>query len=89
MFLKLAFLFLDLAENDNLIPCFKIEFIGPNNRSYTLGANTRESMEQWIQALKCASFSVKSIVANFENTIKPLDGKPVVLYYYLFGIIIN
>lgn len=74
---------LDFAKDDTLLFCFKIDFFGPNNGSYTLGANSQESMEQWMKSLKGASFNcVKSIVANLEKSLNNLEG-------ILFGIIIS
>lgn len=67
------FFFIELAENDNQFS-FKIVFHGPNNRSYTLGADSQESMEQWMKSLACASYDyMKSMVSNLESQLKKLE----------------
>lgn len=78
-------LILDLAKDDTLLFCFKIEFVGPNNGSYTLGANSQESMEQWMKSLKAASFNcVKSIIANLEKSLNCIEG--IFIWYNNFQI---
>lgn len=72
-----------MAENDNQFS-FKIVFHGPNNRSYTLGADSQESMEQWMKSLACASYDfMKSMVANLESQLKKLES----IYHKIITII--
>lgn len=75
LFMTCFMFILDFTKDDILSFCFKIEFLNPNIGSYTFGANGQESMEQWMKSLKGAIYnSVKSIVANLENSIKKLEG---------------
>lgn len=65
---------LELAENDDQFS-FKIIFHGPNNRSYILGADSQESMEQWMKSLACASYDyMKFMVADLQRQLKELEG---------------
>lgn len=63
-----------MAENDDQFS-FKIIFHGPNNRSYILGADSQESMEQWMKSLACASYDyMKFMVADLQRQLKELEG---------------
>lgn len=65
----------ELSEDDELF-CFKIEFHGTNNRSYVLGAESQESMEQWMKALACAGFDyMKLMVAELQRQLADIEGK--------------
>ncbi|XP_050534451.1 sesquipedalian-1-like [Daktulosphaira vitifoliae] len=64
---------IELAENDDQFS-FKIVFHGPNNRSYILGADSQECMEQWMKALACASYDyMKLMVADLQRQLKELE----------------
>lgn len=64
----------ELSEDDELF-CFKIEFHGTNNRSYVLGAESQESMEQWMKALACAGFDyMKLMVAELQRQLADIEG---------------
>jgi len=68
---------IELAENDDQFS-FKIIFHGPNNRSYTLGADSQESMEQWMKSLACASYDyMKFMVADLQKQLKELEESPI------------
>lgn len=68
---------IELAENDDQFS-FKIIFHGPNNRSYILGADSQESMEQWMKSLACASYDyMKFMVADLQRQLKELEESPV------------
>lgn len=65
----------ELAENDDQFS-FKIVFHGPNNRSYVLGAESQESMEQWMKALACASYDyIKLMVTDLQRQLQELERK--------------
>ncbi|VVC38019.1 Hypothetical protein CINCED_3A018456 [Cinara cedri] len=69
---------IELAENDDQFS-FKIIFHGPNNRSYTLGSDSQESMEQWMKSLACASYDyMKFMVADLQRQLKELEESPMV-----------
>ncbi|KAL3273874.1 hypothetical protein HHI36_015300 [Cryptolaemus montrouzieri] len=58
--------------------CFKIDFHGPNNRSYVLGTDTQESMEQWMKALACSSYDyMKLMVAELQRQLDDIDESPI------------
>lgn len=84
------FFVLELAENDDQFS-FKVIFHGPNNRSYILGADSQESMEQWMKSLACASYDyMKFMVADLQRQLKELEGIQIfiiitVYYYYLYN----
>ncbi|XP_033208441.1 sesquipedalian-1-like [Belonocnema kinseyi] len=60
---------IELAEDEEQFG-FKIVFNGPNNRSYVLGAESQESMEQWMKALACASYDyMKLMVAELQRQL--------------------
>ncbi|XP_051160450.1 sesquipedalian-1-like [Leptopilina boulardi] len=60
---------IELAEDEEQFG-FKIVFHGPNNRSYALGAESQESMEQWMKALACASYDyMKLMVAELQRQL--------------------
>lgn len=66
---------LELAEDDEQFT-FKIEFHGTNNRSYVLGAETQDSMEQWMKALACAGYDyIKLMVAELQRQLDDIEGK--------------
>lgn len=72
--INIKLLILELAENDDQFS-FKIIFHGPNNRSYTLGSDSQESMEQWMKSLACASYDyMKFMVADLQRQLKELEG---------------
>jgi len=81
--IKLIFSFfysLELAENDDQFS-FKIIFHGPNNRSYILGADSQESMEQWMKSLACASYDyMKFMVADLQRQLKELEGILILIF---------
>ncbi|XP_050441769.1 sesquipedalian-1-like [Adelges cooleyi] len=67
---------IELAENDDQFS-FKIVFHGPNNRSYVLGAESQESMEQWMKALACASYDyIKLMVTDLQRQLQELEQTP-------------
>jgi len=71
---------LELAENDDQFS-FKIIFHGPNNRSYILGADSQESMEQWMKSLACASYDyMKFMVADLQRQLKELEGIIILIF---------
>ncbi|XP_015524848.1 sesquipedalian-1 [Neodiprion pinetum] len=60
---------IELAEDEEQFG-FKIVFHGPNNRSYALGAESQDSMEQWMKALACASYDyMKLMVAELQRQL--------------------
>lgn len=66
--------FVELAEDDAQFS-FKIEFHGQNNRSYVLGAESQESMEQWMKALACAGYDyMKLMVAELQRQLDDIEG---------------
>lgn len=68
-------------EEDEEQFCFKIEFHGTNNRSYILGAESQESMEQWMKALACASYDyMKLMVAELQRQLDDIEG--LVFFFY-------
>ncbi|RZF40495.1 hypothetical protein LSTR_LSTR000374 [Laodelphax striatellus] len=71
---------IELAEDEEQF-CFKIVFHGPGNRSYILGADTQEAMEQWMKALACASYDyMKLIVAELQRQLDEMEeNAPVTL----------
>lgn len=79
MVLNTFYIFLELAENDDLFS-FKIIFHGPNNRSYVLGADSQELMEQWMKSLACASYDyMKFMVADLQRQLKELEGIQLII----------
>lgn len=79
--------FLELAENDDQFS-FKIIFHGPNNRSYILGADSQESMEQWMKSLACASYDyMKFMVADLQKQLKELEGTQLLIITIVSGLI--
>uniref|UniRef100_A0A8D8ZTK8 Sesquipedalian-1 n=1 Tax=Cacopsylla melanoneura TaxID=428564 RepID=A0A8D8ZTK8_9HEMI len=66
---------IELADNTEDAFSFKIMFHGPGNRSYILGAENQESMEQWMKSLACASYDyMKLMVAELQRQLDELDG---------------
>lgn len=65
----------ELAEDEELYG-FKIVFHGQGNRSYSLAAESQESMEQWMKALACAPYDyMKLMVAELQRQLDQMDGK--------------
>lgn len=59
---------------------FKIEFHGTNNRCYVLGAESQESMEQWMKALACAGYDyMKLMVAELQRQLDDIEETPIPL----------
>ncbi|KAI5700432.1 hypothetical protein M8J77_010201 [Diaphorina citri] len=66
---------IELADHVEDAFSFKIMFHGPGNRSYILGAESQESMEQWMKSLACASYDyMKLMVAELQRQLDELDG---------------
>lgn len=64
---------IELAEDEEQFG-FKIVFHGPNNRSYVLGAESQESMEQWMKALACASYDyMKLMVTELQRQLDAVE----------------
>lgn len=56
---------------------FKINFHGTNNRCYVLGAESQESMEQWMKTLACASYDyMKVMVSELQRQLDETDVYP-------------
>lgn len=71
----LIFIIVELAEDEEQFG-FKIVFHGTGNRSYILGAESQESMEQWMKALACASYDyMKLMVAELQRQLDEMEGK--------------
>lgn len=70
---------IELAEDEEQFS-FKIEFHGTNNRSYVLGADSQESMEQWMKALACAGYEyMKLMVAELQRQLDDIEEAPLPL----------
>ncbi|XP_060523416.1 sesquipedalian-1 isoform X2 [Cylas formicarius] len=68
---------IELCEDEEQF-CFKIEFHGTNNRSYILGAESQESMEQWMKALACSSYDyMKLMVAELQRQLDDIEETPI------------
>lgn len=66
---------IELAEDDEPY-IFKIVFHGPGNRSYILGAESQDSMEQWMKALAVGSYDyMKIMVAELQRQLDQIEGK--------------
>ncbi|KAF4532540.1 hypothetical protein B566_EDAN010832 [Ephemera danica] len=53
---------------------FKIVFHGAGNRSYTLAADSQDSMEGWMKALACAGYDfMKLMVAELQRQLDDLE----------------
>nr|CAD7259220.1 unnamed protein product [Timema shepardi] len=64
---------IELAEDEEQFG-FKIMFHGAGNRSYILGAESQESMEQWMKALACASYDyMKLMVAELQRQLDEME----------------
>lgn len=64
---------IELAEDEDQFG-FKIVFHGTGNRSYILGAESQESMEQWMKALACASYDyMKLMVAELQRQLDEME----------------
>lgn len=69
-----CFIITELAEDEEQFG-FKIVFHGTDNRSYALGAESQESMEQWMKALACASYDyIKLMVAELQRQLDEMEG---------------
>lgn len=81
-FYKCNDFFTELAEDEDQFS-FKIVFHGPGNRSYILGSDSQESMEQWMKALACASYDyMKLMVAELQRQLDEMEGKHVKYMHY-------
>ncbi|XP_044252334.1 sesquipedalian-1 [Tribolium madens] len=70
---------IELEEDDEQFT-FKIVFHGANNRSYILGAESQESMEQWMKALACAGYDyMKLMVAELQRQLDDIEETPLPL----------
>lgn len=70
-----------MAEDEEQF-CFKIEFHGTNNRSYILGAESQESMEQWMKAMACAGYDyMKMMVAELQRQLDDIEGNFEYIYF--------
>lgn len=70
----------ELSEDEDQFS-FKIMFHGPGNRSYILGAESQESMEQWMKSLACSSYDyMKLMVADLQRQLDEMEGKPNLQY---------
>lgn len=68
---------IELAEDDAQYS-FKIEFHGLNNRCYILGAESQESMEQWMKALACAGYDyMKLMVTELQRQLDDVEETPM------------
>ncbi|KAL1498031.1 hypothetical protein ABEB36_008893 [Hypothenemus hampei] len=68
---------IELAEDEEQF-CFKILFHGTNNRTYILGAENQETMEQWMKALACSSYDyMKLMVAELQRQLDDAEDTPV------------
>ncbi|XP_030745211.1 sesquipedalian-1-like [Sitophilus oryzae] len=68
---------IELGEEEEQF-CFKILFHGTNNRSYILGAESQESMEQWMKALACSSYDyMKLMVAELQRQLDDIEETPI------------
>ena len=75
-------LFVELSEDDEPYS-FKLVFHGPNDRSFTLGAENQEIMEEWMKAIAAASYDyMKLLVMELQRQVDELTGK-------LFQVIIS
>lgn len=71
---------IELAEDDEQYT-FKIEFHGANNRSYVLGAESQEAMEQWMKALACAGYDyIKLMVAELQRQLDDIEGRDSLMH---------
>jgi len=63
---------IELAENEEQY-AFKIVFHGAGDRTYTLGAESQDSMEAWMKALACASYDyMKLMVSELQRQLDEL-----------------
>ncbi|CAG9773768.1 unnamed protein product [Ceutorhynchus assimilis] len=68
---------IELAEEEDQF-CFKILFHGANNRIYVLGAESQETMEQWMKALACSSYDyMKLMVAELQRQLDDIEETPL------------
>ncbi|XP_044758390.1 sesquipedalian-1 [Coccinella septempunctata] len=68
---------LELVDDDEPF-CFKIDFHGSNSRSYILGTESQESMEQWMKALACSSYDyMKLMVAELQRQLDDIEETPL------------
>ncbi|ENN75994.1 sesquipedalian-1 [Dendroctonus ponderosae] len=70
---------IELAEEEEQF-CFKVLFHGTNNRTYILGAESQEAMEQWMKSLACSSYDyMKLMVAELQRQLDDIEDTPVVV----------
>lgn len=63
----------ELAEGEEQFG-FKVVFHGAGNRSYIFGAESQESMEQWMKTLACASYDyIKLMVTELQRQLDELQ----------------
>ena len=71
---KICFLPIELLDDEQYN--FQVEFHGPNNRAYYLGAESQETMEQWMKAIACAGYDyMKLLVAELRQQLQELESK--------------
>lgn len=70
----------ELVDDDEPY-CFKIDFHGSNSRSYILGTDSHESMEEWMKALACSSYDyMKLMVAELQRQLDDIEGSLILVY---------
>jgi sesquipedalian len=68
-------LFVELSEDDEPYS-FKLVFHGPSDRTFTLGAENQEVMEEWMKAIAAASYDyMKLLVMELQRQVDELTGK--------------
>ena len=66
---------LELAEEDQPYS-FKLVFHGPGDRTFILGADSQELMEEWMKAIASASYDyMKLMVLELQRQVDELTGK--------------
>jgi hypothetical protein len=69
----MCFIIAEIAEEDEKFG-FKTVFHGTGNRSYTLGAESLESMEQWMKGPLCVSYDyMKLMVAELQRQLDEVE----------------
>lgn len=65
---------IELAEDEQEKFAFKIVFHGEGRRSYTLGTEQQEVLEDWMKLLSCASFDyMKLMVMELQQQLSELE----------------
>nr|ACO12441.1 FAM109A [Lepeophtheirus salmonis] len=65
---------IELAEEEQEKFAFKIVFHGEGRRSYVLGAETQEMVEEWMKLLACAPYDyMKLMVLELQQQLQELD----------------